>query len=88
MFVSMPVTHIDYFIMSIERKEFSTETYWQCPSRFHATVFSLKFRDMAKEVFTSKQKLYEEMIEGFNKEMDDMIRNNPHVLARKNYHNK
>lgn len=89
--IGMPVTHIDYFIMATERNDLSKDGIWQCPARFVCGVFSYEFRDAAREVFQSKQKLYEEMIEGFNKDMDAAIGDamkNGRLISLKKYHNK
>lgn len=80
------VTHIPIFIHALKSKDHMSGDYWQCGGRWHNYVFGKKVRDKLITKFTAKEKLYNEMIEGFNKEMDDVISKNDKVISLQKYH--
>ena len=80
------VTHIPSFLEALKSPHHMDEEYWQCSGRYHNYVFSEKVRDSLMEKFSLKEKLYNEMIEGFNKEMDDVIAKSNHVVSINKYH--
>jgi hypothetical protein len=86
---SMPVTHVDFFLEALDNPELNDPSYWQCPMRFWCAVFSPETKSELKKIFTEKSKLYEEMIEGFNKDMDDALeagRKAGRIIGMKKYH--
>ena len=80
------VTHIPTFIEALSSPNHSSGDFWQCSCRWHNYVFDKTVRDKLIHEFTSKQKLYDEMIEGYNKAMDNAIARSNNVISAKKYH--
>lgn len=79
------VTHVATLLEALKSPRHSHNN-WQCGTRFNSYVFSLETRDKLIELFTKKFELYQEMIEGFDKEMDETIKNSKHLIGMKKYH--
>lgn len=81
------VTHVPYLVSSLKNPRMVLDSYyWQCATRFNNYVFSTAVQHRLIEEFEKKENLYSEMIEGYEKEMDAAIANNPHVVSAKKYH--
>lgn len=86
--VEILVTHIPTLLEALDSERLNDPNYWQCANRFNNYIFSHRIRDMIKTAFTAKAKLYEEMIEGFNKHIDDVISKSNNLMSMKKYHKK
>lgn len=85
----IPVTHIEYLLAALSTKELDDKKHWRCSTRFWNYVFTQKTKNKLKKIFTEKSKLYQEMIEGFNKDMDRALeegRKAGKIIGMKKYH--
>lgn len=81
------VTHVPTLIGALSSKSLMHDGYWQCATRFNSFAFSLETHEKLMECFTQKSKIYEEMIEGFNKHLDNVIAStNGRVRSIKKYY--
>jgi len=81
------VTHIPFLLEALNSESFNYQTYWKCGTRFFSYIFSSDVKDQLKNTFSAKGKIYEEMIEGFNRDMDNAIaKSNGRVVSIKPYH--
>ena len=79
------VTHIETLLEALDSVRLNDHNYWQCSNRFHSYIFSRENRDKIKTAFTSKARLYEEMIEGFSKHLNDVISKSNNIISLKKY---
>jgi hypothetical protein len=81
------VTHIPILLEALDSERLLFPKYWKCGTRFYSYIFSLEVKDKLKKLFKKKKDLYNEMIEGFNKEMDKVVeQTNGKVITLKPYH--
>jgi hypothetical protein len=88
---SMPITHVPEFLQATvsERiKSHFDEHLWGFSTRFYNYRFCQETKNRLKSAFQEKAKLADEMIEGFLKDLDRTVENNPHVRSTKKYWNK
>ena len=70
--VCLPVTHLEYFLESLETDV--KDGVYQCGLRFWNYVFSLETRDILLNLFKSKMSIYEEMIEGYKRDLEEIYK--------------
>ena len=91
--IQIPVTHIEYLIMVMKKVDVDREhkvlksdkKYVYFGTRFWNYIMSIPHKNAILKVFTKKEKLYEEMIEGLNKEMDRVAKE-VNILQMQKYH--
>jgi len=77
---SLPVTHLPYFMDSLI--DCVKDNVFQCSLRWWNYVFSVKVRDGLLELFNSKTELYKEMIEGFEKDKEEIYKSGIVIKGR------